>query len=45
MIISIDFAWIFDILSFFSIGVFLGLIIIEAMGVFGPGGDVDFNTR
>jgi hypothetical protein len=44
VIISIDFAGIFYIMSFFTISVFLSFIVVETMGIFGPSGDVDLHA-
>jgi len=44
VIISVNFAGIFYIMGFFAIGVFLGLVVVETVGIFNPGGDVDLNA-
>ena len=44
VIISIYFAGIFDIMSFFAIGIFLSFVVVETVGIFSPCRDVDLNT-
>lgn len=44
MVIANNTTGIFDVLYLFTVGILLGLVVIEAMGVFGPGRNVDFDT-
>jgi len=45
VIISVDFAGILDVLGLPTISIFLCLIVIQSMGVFGPGGDVNLDAK
>jgi hypothetical protein len=40
VVVSVNFAGIFDIVSLLAVGLLLRLVIIEAMGILGPGGNV-----
>lgn len=42
MIVPKYFAGVFDILCLFAVGLILGLVVIEPVGIFDPGRDVDF---
>ena len=41
MVVPVYFAGIFNILGLLPVGLLLGLVVVEAVGVLGPGGDVD----
>jgi hypothetical protein len=44
VIIFVDFAWTFYVMSLFSVCILLGLVIVKSMRIFGPRRNVDLDT-
>ena len=44
MVVSVNFAGIFDIVGLFAVRLLLGLVIIETMGILGPGRNAYLNA-
>jgi hypothetical protein len=44
VVVPVNFTRIFDVLSFSAVGVLLRFVVVETVGILGPGGDVDLDA-
>jgi hypothetical protein len=43
-VIAVEFAGALDVVGLFAVRILLGFIVVKAMGIFGPGGNVELDA-